>query len=52
MKLLDYSQDKLTVNMVCSSGTYVRWAAHHLGKKLGCGAMLSGLVRTRIGNSI
>jgi tRNA pseudouridine55 synthase len=35
--------------VVCSTGTYIRSLAHDYGKKLGCGAYLSGLVRTRIG---
>ena len=33
----------------CSSGTYVRSIAHELGQKLGCGAHLSALRRTRAG---
>ena len=33
----------------CSKGTYVRSLAHHVGEKLGCGACLSSLVRTRVG---
>ena len=35
--------------MDCSKGTYVRSLAQALGVKLGCGAVLSSLVRTRIG---
>ena len=35
--------------MDCSKGTYVRSLAQALGAKLGCGAALSSLVRTRIG---
>ncbi|GAB3536852.1 tRNA pseudouridine(55) synthase TruB [Pontibacter brevis] len=35
--------------VVCSKGTYIRSLAHDLGQKLGCGAHLSSLVRTRIG---
>ncbi len=35
--------------MDCSKGTYVRTIAHTLGARLGCGAALSSLVRTRIG---
>ena len=31
----------------CSGGTYIRSLAHDMGKKLGCGAHLSGLCRTR-----
>jgi tRNA pseudouridine55 synthase len=34
---------------VCSGGTYVRVLAADLGRRLGCGAHLVRLVRTRIG---
>ncbi|MCY3748142.1 MAG: tRNA pseudouridine(55) synthase TruB [Chloroflexi bacterium] len=33
----------------CSSGTYIRALARDLGAALGCGAMLFGLIRTRVG---
>jgi tRNA pseudouridine55 synthase len=36
--------------VVCSKGTYIRSLARDFGAKLGCGAHLSKLVRTRIGN--
>lgn len=36
--------------VICSKGTYIRSLAHDLGQKLGCGAHLSSLVRTRIGD--
>ncbi|MFM2358708.1 MAG: hypothetical protein RLY16_701 [Bacteroidota bacterium] len=35
--------------VVCSTGTYIRSLAHDLGQILGCGAHLSALRRTRIG---
>lgn len=35
--------------IVCSTGTYIRSLAHDLGQQLGCGAYLSALRRTRIG---
>lgn len=35
--------------VVCSTGTYIRSLAHDFGAALGCGAHLSGLRRTRIG---
>lgn len=35
--------------IVCSTGTYIRSVASDFGKVLGCGAYLSGLRRTRIG---
>jgi tRNA pseudouridine55 synthase len=35
--------------VVCSTGTYIRSLANDFGEALGCGAHLSGLCRTRIG---
>lgn len=35
--------------VVCSTGTYIRSLAHDFGQALGCGAYLSRLCRTRIG---
>jgi tRNA pseudouridine55 synthase len=35
--------------VVCSTGTYIRSLAHDTGAALGCGAYLSSLRRTRIG---
>jgi tRNA pseudouridine55 synthase len=35
--------------VVCGTGTYIRSLAHDFGKALGCGAYLSSLCRTRIG---
>lgn len=35
--------------VVCSTGTYIRSLANDFGKMLGCGAYLSSLCRTRIG---
>ena len=36
--------------VVCSTGTYIRSLAHDVGAALGCGAYLSELRRTRIGD--
>lgn len=36
--------------IVCSTGTYIRSMANDFGELLGCGAYLSSLRRTRIGN--
>jgi len=33
----------------CSSGTYIRSLAHEMGQKLGCGAHLSEICRTAVG---
>jgi tRNA pseudouridine55 synthase len=35
--------------MECSSGTYIRSLAHEMGQKLGCGAHLSEITRTAVG---
>jgi tRNA pseudouridine55 synthase len=37
--------------VVCTTGTYIRSLANDFGKALGCGAYLSSLCRTRIGDS-
>jgi len=36
--------------VVCSTGTYIRSLANDFGQQLGCGAYLSSLCRTRIGD--
>lgn len=33
----------------CSKGTYIRTLCHDIGRRLGCGAHMSFLVRTRVG---
>lgn len=45
-----YETPEIYFGMDCSKGTYVRTLAHTLGVRLGCGAALSSLVRTRIGD--
>ena len=40
---------RLPFSIACSSGTYIRSIASELGDKLGCGAHLEDLRRTRIG---
>ena len=39
----------IELEVTCSTGTYIRSVAHDLGQRLGCGAILSRLRRTRIG---
>mgnify|MGYP001207665823 CR=1 FL=1 len=36
----------MSFDISCSKGTYIRSIARDLGAKLGCGAHLSGLIRT------
>lgn len=37
------------VEIECSKGTYIRSIIHDLGQMLGCGAVMSGLIRTKSG---
>jgi len=37
------------LDIACSAGTYIRTLCHDLGEKLGCGAYMSFLLRTRAG---
>ena len=47
--LLSFASPKLTFDLHCTKGTYVRTIAHDLGQKLGCGAHLSALRRPASG---
>ena len=49
-QLIDYQPPFIEFELDCSSGTYVRTLVHDLGEKLGCGAHLYQLSRTKIGN--
>ncbi len=49
LKVLEYSWPFLTLEVSCSSGTYIRALARDIGRDLGCGAYLTALRRTRIG---
>ncbi len=50
IKVLDYSWPRLELEITCGSGTYIRSIARDLGLQLGCGALMSRLERTRVGN--
>lgn len=54
VRVFDYGITKIELpviefRVVCSKGFYVRTYAHDIGQKLGCGAHLSSLRRTRSG---
>jgi tRNA pseudouridine55 synthase len=49
LELLKYTRPDLDIRVECSAGTYVRVLAEDLGRRLGCGAHLAGLRRTRSG---
>ncbi len=50
LELLKIEGEFVTVRVVCSKGTYIRTLADDIGHKLGCGAYLFGLRRTRSGS--
>lgn len=48
-EITDFSEGRARFRSVVSSGTYIRCLAHELGQRLGVGAHLSELRRTRVG---
>jgi len=49
LEVIEWNPPEVVVDVHCSSGTYVRSLAYDLGEKLGCGANLIGLRRTKSG---
>ncbi|MBQ0146783.1 MAG: tRNA pseudouridine(55) synthase TruB [Lachnospiraceae bacterium] len=45
----DMSLPRVTMTVTCSKGTYIRTLCHDIGQKLGCGAAMESLIRTRVG---
>ena len=50
LEVVKFSQQEITLRIVCSKGTYIRSLARDLGMALHCGAYLTSLCRTRIGD--
>ena len=50
LDVLDWALPEVTIEVVCSAGTYIRSLAHDLGQALGCGAHLTALTRTAAGD--
>lgn len=48
-EITDIALPDVDFRVVCSTGTYIRSLAYDFGDSLGCGAYLSSLCRTRIG---
>jgi len=49
LELLEWAPPEVVIDVYCSSGTYVRSLVNDLGARLGCGATLTGLRRTKSG---
>jgi tRNA pseudouridine55 synthase len=50
LELLDFAPPLIRLRILCSKGTYIRSLASDIGRKLGTGAYLSALRRTKIGD--
>lgn len=50
INILKIEMPKVTVDVLCSKGTYIRTLGADIGEALGCGACLSGLCRTQSGS--
>ncbi len=50
IECLAFSGDALTLRVACSKGTYIRVLAADIGRVLGCGAHLTALRRTVVGD--
>jgi tRNA pseudouridine55 synthase len=50
LEVVERGERSARLRVGCTSGFYVRTLAHELGRRLGCGAHLSGLRRTRAGS--
>jgi tRNA pseudouridine55 synthase len=49
IQILDYAYPHLDLEVRCGKGTYIRSLARDIGERLGCGALVQQLRRTRIG---
>ena len=49
-KITEYNLPNISFKISCTKGTYIRSIARDFGEELGCGAVLSKLRRTEIGN--
>lgn len=47
--ILDMSLPRVSMEVVCSKGTYIRTLCSDIGQRLGCGGCMEELVRTQVG---
>ena len=50
IKLINIEKSIITIEVLCSKGTYIRTLAEDIGQTMGCGAYLKALERTQTGN--
>ena len=49
LEMTGFAYPDASLRVCCSKGTYIRTLCHDIGQKLGCGACMTTLVRTRSG---
>lgn len=49
IEVLSIELPRVQMRVTCSKGTYIRTLCHDIGQKLGCGASMEKLVRSRVG---
>lgn len=49
IEILKIELPYVSIRVLCSKGTYIRTLCHDIGQKLGCGAAMTALERTRSG---
>ena len=49
IEILEESHPEYTIRVECSKGTYIRTLCHDIGQALGCGAVMTKLTRSRVG---
>jgi len=49
IEVMEWQPPVVTVDVVCSRGTYIRSLAHDIGQALGCGAIVRDLIRLKYG---
>lgn len=50
LELLKTEHPEYEIRVKCSKGTYIRTLCHDIGQALSCGAVMTSLVRTRVGS--
>ena len=48
IKIKEINLPRVRMEVSCSKGTYIRTLCHDIGEKLGCGACMEELIRTRV----
>ena len=49
IEILEEDMPEFTIRVRCSKGTYIRTLCHDIGQRLGCGAAMASLIRSRAG---